>query len=243
MSNISNLAMNEIVDDTIKALECFSDPKYIPFIERVAPTKQRVLGIRTPELRKVLKELKKKTASLSTREQIDLAIKLVETDIFEVGQLGYEYLGKNNKLLTELTSKDLKQLNRNLDNWATVDIFGVYIHGKVWRMGILSDSELLKLAKHENFWQRRLAVVSTISLNQKSNGGIGDPERTLLICKVVVEDYHDLIVKALSWALRELSKREPEIVKSFIDKYQDILHRRVLREVNNKLLFGKKNID
>lgn len=51
-----------------------------------------------------------------------------------------------------------------------------------------------------------------------------------------------MVVKALSWALRELSKQEPDVVRDYIEKHRNVLHKRVLREVNNKLQFGLKNI-
>jgi len=46
--------------------------------------------------------------------------------------------------------------------------------------------------------------------------------------------------KALSWALRELAKRDTDPVKDFINSHQNRLHPRVVREVNNKLKTGKK---
>ena len=56
-------------------------------------------------------------------------------------------------------------------------------------------------------WWRRAALVSTVPLNNKTRGGNGDPARTLAICRMLVADRDDLVVKAMSWALRELAKR------------------------------------
>ncbi len=53
-------------------------------------------------------------------------------------------------------------------------------------------------------------MVSTVALNLKSRGGTGDTPRTLHVCEQVVDDHHDMIRKALSWALRELSKSDRE---------------------------------
>ncbi len=58
---------------------------------------------------------------------------------------------------------------------------------------------------------------------------------------MLVDDRDDMVVKALSWALRELSKRDAKSVRSFLRKYRDQLAPRVLREVNNKLKTGLKN--
>jgi 3-methyladenine DNA glycosylase AlkD len=50
-----------------------------------------------------------------------------------------------------------------------------------------------------------------------------------------------MIQKAVSWALRELSKRDREAVLNFMERYQNRLASRVVREVNHKLEFGTKN--
>jgi hypothetical protein len=45
----------------------------------------------------------------------------------------------------------------------------------------------------------------------------------------------------MSWALRALSKRNPEQTLAFIEQYRDRLHSGVIREVRNKLRTGLKN--
>ena len=62
-----------------------------------------------------------------------------------------------------------------------------------------------------------------------------------MICEMLTEDRDDMVVKALSWALRELSKRDPDSVREFLNEHEDDLVRRVSREVNNKLETGLKN--
>jgi 3-methyladenine DNA glycosylase AlkD len=50
-----------------------------------------------------------------------------------------------------------------------------------------------------------------------------------------------MIVKAVSWALREATKSHPDKVRTFINRYKSVLHGSILREVRNKLTTGKKN--
>jgi 3-methyladenine DNA glycosylase AlkD len=233
--------MHDITIRTLDQLRSLAEPSYHEFLKKMVPSKKEVLGIKAPQLRIILTHLKDATNHLSNREKIDLAIEWVHTNVHEMGQLAYEYVGKDKQLLASISKADLVEMNFQLDNWASVDTFGVYIHGKAWRTGILSDEDIMQMVHHDDFWQRRLAVVSTIPLNQQSNGGKGDPTRTFMICNEVVSDYTDLVVKALSWALRELSKREPLLVHDFLDKNKAMLHKRVSREVNNKLTTGKKN--
>ena len=58
---------------------------------------------------------------------------------------------------------------------------------------------------------------------------------------MLVKDRDDMVVKALSWALRELAKRDSKSVREFLAEHEHELAPRVLREVNNKLEFGLKN--
>lgn len=233
--------MHVITNRILEQLRSLAEPSYQKFLKQMAPSKKEVIGIKAPQLRIILTHLKDATNHLSHREKIDLAIEWVHTKVHEMGQLAYEYAGKDKNLFATIDKEDIVKMNFMLDNWVSVDTFGVYIHGKAWRMGIINDDDLLDLVHHVDVWQRRLAVVSTIPLNQKSNGGKGDPSRTFMICNEVVSDHADMVVKALSWALRELSKREPQLVYEFVEKNKSLLHKRVLREVNNKLTTGKKN--
>ena len=50
-----------------------------------------------------------------------------------------------------------------------------------------------------------------------------------------------MVVKAMSWALRELAKRDPSAVRAFLDTHNERIHARVRREVTNKLATGRKS--
>jgi len=105
----------------------------------------------------------------------------------------------------------------------------------------VSDAFFAKWAKAQNRWLRRAAVVSPVPLNVKSHGGAGDAPRTLAVCDLLIADRDDMVVKAVSWALRALSVREPDIVTDYIAENRERLARRVIREVENKLRSCLKN--
>jgi 3-methyladenine DNA glycosylase AlkD len=56
-----------------------------------------------------------------------------------------------------------------------------------------------------------------------------------------VDDRDDMVVKAMSWALRELVAHDPDAVRAFLSAHDDVLAARVKREVTNKLETGLKN--
>jgi hypothetical protein len=70
-----------------------------------------------------------------------------------------------------------------------------------------------------------------------SRGGRGDAGRTLDICAQLLDDREPMVIKALSWALRALAKRDPYAVKKFSSRHQDRLP---AREVRNVLDSGVK---
>jgi 3-methyladenine DNA glycosylase AlkD len=233
--------MKTPVDEVVEALQMLSDPERRSMSATYFPTSMEVIGVTNPELKKVIKEMKLKYKEWTVDKWIQFCIDLVETGYFECQALAYELIGRDKKILSALSSNELGALAKNLDNWASVDGFSVGIYGVLWGKGVVKDGDIRKLLKSDDHWQRRVAVVSTVALNLKSRGGTGDTPRTLWVCEAVVDDHHDMIQKALSWALRELSKRDREAVISFLGKYEKRVAKRVLREVNHKLEFGTKN--
>ena len=227
--------------ELVDALKALSDPERIKKIAYYAPTALQVLGVSSPDIKSVIREIRDKYKVLGEREWIAVCKELVSLNIFECQAVAFEIIDRNKKVLNALLYEDLEGLGRNLDNWASVDFYSVAIHGVLWRKGIVTDRHIEQLLQSGNHWDRRVAVVSTVALNLKSRGGTGDTPRTLWVCEKVADERHDMIQKALSWALRELSKRDRDAVRGFMEEHEPRLARRVVREVNHKLEFGTKN--
>lgn len=97
------------------------------------------------------------------------------------------------------------------------------------------------LGNRMDSWGRRAALVCTVFLNRKAQGGTGDSPRTLMVCEVLVRDRDDMVVKGMSWALRDLLKRDRQAVERFLQEHESELASRVKREVRCKLTTGRKN--
>ena len=230
-----------VVNEVVQALEELGTTDRIKSTGTFMTTSMKVIGVTNPEIKGLIRELRKKYKNWDPEEWIGLCKSLVALDIYEAQILAFVMIGRTKALLAALRRKDIPGLYRNLDNWASVDHFSMGIHGVLWRMGVVTDTDIDRLLSSENHWDRRVAIVSTVSLNLRSRGGTGDTERTLAVCEQVVDERHDMIQKALSWALRELSKSDRDSVVSFMEKYGSRLPSRVIREVNHKLDFGTKN--
>jgi 3-methyladenine DNA glycosylase AlkD len=159
----------------------------------------------------------------------------------EPTHLAIALLDRRRDALDVLTASDLRALGRGLDNWATVDGFCVCVAGQAWRRGRVGDAWIRRWARSRDRWLRRAALVSTVALNQRSRGAAGDTRRTLAVCRSLLADRDDMVVKGMSWALRELAKRDPAAVRAFLARHGDAVAPRVRREVGNKLRTGLKN--
>jgi 3-methyladenine DNA glycosylase AlkD len=129
---------------------------------------------------------------------------------------------------------------QGLADWGSVDMYGVTVAGVAWRERRVPDRRVMKWARSSNRWLRRLALVSTVPLNSRVRGSTMDANRTLQICRTLADDRDDIVVKALSWALRELAKRDPASVVRFIQEEDGRLAARVRREVQSKIATGRK---
>lgn len=200
-----------------------------------------IIGLSTPEYRKLWKDFYQKFGKLSPSELLELGFLFIQSGYFEMQQLGIELLGSSKKTLILLDESHLNNIIVRLDNWACTDNFGVNVLGKCWQLGVVSRDYILNLSSRPGLWERRLSLVACVPLNQKSSGGRGAPEITLKLCSEHIHDREELIVKALSWILRKLAVFEPGTVMDFIHQHRTDLHPLIVREVLNKINTGKKN--
>ena len=202
---------------------------------------RRILSVPpdTASLRAERKRISKELAGEERAAVLDLAHHLIESRVPRF--VAYELVLNHRPTIESIHQSEVEKLGEGMGHWGDVDSFGCFIAGPAWRGGQLADGVLRDWARSDDWCWRRAALVSTVPLNSRTQGGSGDAKRTLAICKMLVADRHDLVVKALSWALRELAKREPDSVRCFISDHRAKLAARVTREVNNKLGTGLKN--
>jgi 3-methyladenine DNA glycosylase AlkD len=174
-------------------------------------------------------------------EMLSFALKLQQTQASFHRLIAQELVHHHKPAMSALQANWLRQFGEGMASWDAVDVFASYLSGPAWREGQTSDAEIKRWAKSNDLWWRRAALVTTVPLNNKARGGSGDVPRTLMICSMLIGDREEMVVKALSWALRELAKREPAAIIKFLEQHQHRLAARVLREVGNKLRTGKKN--
>jgi 3-methyladenine DNA glycosylase AlkD len=207
-------------------------------------TRLRALpSLKTENVRAVRREFSKRLAKTSPQLVIAIALRLLNLDRpgFEYRFVAYELVCHHRAALSSLGEKDLTLLGQGLDSWEDVDTFACYLAGPAWREYQVPGELIHRWARSEDRWWRRTALVCTVALNNKARGGRGDTARTLEVCRILVKDRDDMVVKAMSWSLRELSRRDPQAVRDFLAEHKGVLAPRVVREVNTKLTTGLKN--
>jgi 3-methyladenine DNA glycosylase AlkD len=155
--------------------------------------------------------------------------------------VAWEVLAAHEGAFGLLNDRLVEEMADGLSDWGSVDLYGVTVLGQAWRAGLVTDSKILAWARSQDRWRRRLALVSTVPLNSRARGGAGNARKTLRVCRLLLGDSDDMVVKAMSWALRELAKQDPKIVEAFLLNEESRLSSRVKREVLNKLRTGVKS--
>ena len=192
----------------------------------------------TPTVRAIRREFSRRIASAAPESVIQLALHLLDADSDLLRFFSYEIVSYHKLAFEQLTTDDLLKLGRGLNSWSSVDCFAMYLSGPIWASGRLSDKTIATWAHSDNRWLRRTALVSTVALGRRGNPE--DLRRVAQICTLLAADRDDMVVKALSWALREVAKKHPKEARAFLTAHKHALAARVIREVNNKLMTGLK---
>lgn len=218
-----------------------TSPEIISLVTEISRELKALPVLKTEPIRGVRRAFSKRLADRTPRFMIDLALALIARPNVVYRIVAYELINHHRPALRSLKAATLEHLGLGIDRWEAVDTFAVYIAGPSWCNNQITGAQIHRWARSKDRWWRRAALVSTVPLNLKSRGGCGDCKRTLTVCEKLIGDRDDMVVKAMSWALRELAKRNPKAVRGFLDDHKDVLAARVRREVNNKLTTGVKN--
>ena len=180
------------------------------------------LGLTVPQVRSIAREYK----GISLRE-IEV---LIQSKFHEVRLCGLVILTLQYKATKERKEKKklfdlyMKAMAAGyINNWDLVDVTAPII-GE-----FLIETEdpyilLNKLAKSKSLWQRRVSIVFTFAFIRS-----GDIEPTFLMAEKLLGDKHDLIHKAVGWALREAGKLNGKELRSFLSKHSHEMPRTMLR--------------
>ena len=215
--------------DVIKELRALANPRKATDLQRFFKTGPGdyaegdiFLGIVVPKTRLVAKkyenlplpEIKKLTQSIY--HEVRFCGLLILVKQFEKS--------KSKSDQKRLFDYYIQQLKAGyINNWDLIDVTGV-------RMGrYLTDQKsslafLKKLARSDDLWEKRMSVIFTFAFQK-----VGDPYPTLEMADILMNDDHDLIHKAVGWALREVGKMDGPLLRNYLKENVSIMPRTMLR--------------
>ncbi|MBE3089686.1 MAG: DNA alkylation repair protein [Actinobacteria bacterium] len=205
--------MKDILEDLRKDLNLYTSPQKAEVLKRFFKTGKGqygegdiFLGVQVPDLRKIVR----KYANIP----LDNTLNLLRSKIHEERLIALLIMVEKTKWADEAGKETLfkKYLENTqyINNWDLVDlsadkIVGSYLFEK-------PKDILYSLAASKNLWERRIAVLATFDFIKK-----GFYEDTLKLAKILLNDRHDLIHKAVGWMLREIGKRcSREVLEQYL---------------------------
>jgi 3-methyladenine DNA glycosylase AlkD len=227
--------------DLLHQVKAHVDPKYQEGMGMAVPTGLRMYGVRVPQLREIARGWQRAHKGASRQDLMALVEALWSGESREEKMLASYLLQGHQRWIPDLTWAHFHRWRQGLDNWEVTDSLGVRTLGP-W---LLADPEarldhLWELIADEEIWSRRLALVATVWLN-RGYGGFSAPDLTLGLIDRVKAERDPMITKAVSWALREMTRTDPDRVEAYLRENQDVLAAHVVREVDNKLRTGLKS--
>lgn len=214
-----------------KALEDYIDPvkrEYLPNFFKTGKGQygegDRFLGVVVPNTRLVAKKYK--------NEPFDVMRQLLQSEWHECRLCALLMMVERFKKSDE---KDREEIYRfyltqtaRINNWDLVDLSAPYIVGEYLKDKPRGD--LYRLADSTWLWDQRIAVVATATLIRNN-----DFIDILRLAERLLHHKHDLMQKAVGWMLREMGKRNRDLLIQFLDKFSREMPRTMLRYSIEKL--------
>ncbi|WP_321333984.1 DNA alkylation repair protein [uncultured Bacteroides sp.] len=178
----------------------------------------KFLGVVVPDTRLVAKQYK--------NEPLAVAAQLLQSEWHECRLCALLMIVERFKKSDEKGRKEIYEFylshTKRINNWDLVDLSAPYIVG-----GYLKDKsreDLYTLAASTLLWEQRIAVVATAALIRNN-----DFIDILRLSELLLHHKHDLMQKAIGWMLREVGKRDKDLLMQFLDQYSKIMPRTMLR--------------
>jgi len=217
--------MSIIADQILKELVELGDPERAQHSQRFFKTGRGeygagdiFLGIRVPRLRALAKKFKQ----AATQDALDLLqSKYHEARLLALFLLVNQYQHADTTGKKQIYEHYLSNIE-HINNWDLVDssaaqIVGHYLFHK-------DAAPLEKLAKSENLWERRVAIIASYHFIRQHEFQV-----TLKLSEMLLHDKEDLIHKAVGWMLREVGNRSRPTEVAFLSKNYQTMPRTMLR--------------
>lgn len=228
MSSQAERWLNEIEEQVVPLIE----EEYAAKIQQLVPSQWKALGVRVPKLRALAGEMKKrhpKATSDNLLPLLDLAFaaRTRESVLCGIFWLAAVKRGPATPLWTAIDG-----WIKLIADWEVCDQLAMGVAAPLVSDNPRFVADLLDWTRSPNPWRRRFTVATAAALNQKGRSNVGD---TLRVCAFLIKDEAPTVRKAVGWALREASQKEPRAVFGFLYEHRAEMDRTILREASEKL--------
>jgi len=206
--------LEEFMEGLRELLKFFIDEEATKNYRRIIPDTGNFYGVPKPILRVIASEIGKFIQKEPTKAEELLKI-IWNEGSFETKQIAGKCLEKfgpkNPKICLDFISSALPYL----DNWSVCDNLAMFGVEPI----VYSNSELIlplskKWIKNKNKWIRRFGVVTLRGYKK-----IKTTDKVFKILDMVMEDDDKDVKKAVSWILREITKKNSNDVANFLIKW------------------------
>ncbi len=111
---------------------------------------------------------------------------------------------------------------RHINNWDLVDISAPHLVGSFLQHR--DRAPLYTLVNSCSLWERRIAIVSTIHFIRQR-----EFTDTIALSEMLLHDKEELLHKATGWMLREVGKRDRDVLEIFLKNHSRFMPRVMLR--------------
>jgi 3-methyladenine DNA glycosylase AlkD len=178
----------------------------------------KFLGLRVPALRKLVREYRQ----LNDADALEMLASSWHEERLLALMLLVDGYDRGDESRRARIHRAYLEHTRYINNWDLVDASAEHIVGP--HLEAREIALLERLAKSDDIWERRIAIISTFHFIKRKEFA-----PTLKIARLLLEDSHDLIHKAVGWMLREVGKRDREVEDAFLKKHYKTMPRTMLR--------------
>lgn len=211
--------LEEFTKGLEELLKSYADKEATKNYQRIIPDTGKFYGVPKPILWLIASEIGKFIIKAPTRA-FSLLKEIWNEGSFEAKQIVGKSLEKFSPKKAKDTLDFVALLLPDIDNWSVCDCLAMYAVEPI----VYSNPELVlphseRWIKDKNKWTRRFGVVSLRGYRR-----IKVTDKTFEILDLVMEDKDKDIKKAVSWILREITKKNPDEVAEFLTRWAKATH-------------------
>lgn len=226
--------VSSVVEKITRELKDNSNPERKVKISKYMKTSNlRFIGVELPDIHRIVKTHIK---PLKPEQLPSLMGELWSTESFETRLAAIDMMKVYAKKAPVEKALDIIDCwIDEIDTWGICDPLCQPCIGTLLYRDPSIAKTLEEWRDSDNFWRRRCSVLPYLFLCLKANYQPEFDSRILKAVEPHIDDEEFFVGKAAGWVLRELSKRNPHLVRGYIDKNKDRMTKLVLREGSKKL--------